>query len=95
MLSLIHIIMCFSYHHNIILKQLQEVAQPPLVNILSESENQDIQNVLDGVCELVSFFELVSEAESGSTLHAILTAIVKDSCQWVSPFNQYMHIPMA
>ena len=79
---------------NIILQQLQEAAQPPLVSVLSDSENQDIQNVLDGVCELVSFFELVSEAESGSTLHELLAAIVKDSCQWVSPFNQYPLLPL-
>ena len=71
----------------LLLQQLREMSQPPLVNTLNgDSENQDVENLIDGVCELITFFELVSGADStsDSTFQALLSAVVKDSCLWVS-----------
>lgn len=56
----------------------------PLVSINASSENENLQTLMEGVCELVTFYEHVSRTNSGSRLHTLLTANVKDSCQWVS-----------
>lgn len=56
----------------------------PLVSINASSENENLLTLMEGVCELVTFYEHVSRTNSGSQLHTLLTANVKDSCQWVS-----------
>lgn len=57
-----------------------EIVKPLLVNSTA-ANNSD---VIDGLCNLVSFYELVSRAKPDSQLHAILTATVEESCHWVS-----------
>ena len=42
-----------------------------------------IPSVLEGVCDLVSVYELISKVDSGSDLHTLLTQNVVDSCTWV------------
>lgn len=62
---------------------MQEREQrPPLVN--TSSVGVSLQTLMEGVCELVAFYEHVSRTNNGSQLHSLLTANVKDSCQWVS-----------
>lgn len=56
----------------------------PLVSINASSENGNLHTLMEGVCELVTFYELVSRTNNGSLLHTLLTANIKDSCQWVS-----------
>ena len=43
-----------------------------------------LPSVLEGVCDLVSVYELISKVDSGSDLHTLLTENVVDSCTWVS-----------
>lgn len=73
------------------------MAQPLLVNtsnVHTAVEDSDIvdglHSLIDGVCKLVSFYELVSRAQSGSHLHILLTANMEDSCRWVSIINEHM-----
>ena len=56
-------------------------AQLPLVDI---SGPLDLQPILDSLCELVTVYELVSNVENGSDLHALLGRNIEDSCTWVS-----------
>ena len=43
-----------------------------------------LPSVLEGVCDLVSVYELISKVDSGSDLHTLLIENVIDSCKWVS-----------
>ena len=42
-----------------------------------------LRSVLEGVCDLVSVYELISKVDSGSDLHTLLMQNVVDSCNWV------------
>ena len=73
-----------------LLQQVREMSQPPLVNTTSQpgagegsNTEQDLDTIMDAVCKVVSYYELVSSVDSGSDLHAILTANVEDSCNLV------------
>lgn len=75
------------------LQRFREMADPPLVNTTDYQSTQDdtstdqgLESLIDAVCKLVSFHELVSSTDSGSTLHAVLSANVEDSCNWVSDY---------
>ena len=73
-------------------QQVREMEQPPLVILnttetdpaAEDSDVNGLHSVIEGVCRLVSFYELVSKTESGSDLHTLLAANVEDSCHWVS-----------
>ena len=43
-----------------------------------------LPSVLEGVCDLVSVYELISKVDSGSDLHTLLIENVVDSFNWVS-----------
>ena len=45
--------------------------------------DEHLQSLIDGVCKLVSSYELVSRVDSGSDLHVLLAANLEDSCNWV------------
>ena len=75
------------------MQQVIEMANPPLVNTTDyqgtgadSSVDQKLDSLMDAVCKLVSFYELVASTSSGSRLHAVLTANVEDSCNWVSSY---------
>lgn len=75
------------------LQRFREMADPPLVNTTDYQSTQDdtstdqgLESLIDAVCKLVSFHELVSSTDGGSTLHAVLSANVEDSCNWVSVY---------
>ena len=67
---------------------MRELAQPLLLNTSDpqavSNVIEDLNSAIEGVCHLVSFYELVSKTKSGSDFHTLLAANVEDSCQWVS-----------
>ena len=42
-----------------------------------------LRSVLEGVCDLVSVYDLISKVDNVSDLHTLLTQNVVDSCNWV------------
>ena len=69
------------------MQQVREMAQPPLLNTSAAGEDsvidQNLDTLIDAVCKVVSFYEMVSNTITGSELHAVLTANVEDSCHLV------------
>lgn len=47
---------------------------------------------MEGVCELVAFYEHVSRTENGSLLHTLLTANVEESCEWVNSSSSQISV---
>ena len=43
-----------------------------------------LDGLLDGVCDLLSVYELISRVDNSSDLYLLLTQNMIDSCNWVS-----------
>ena len=48
------------------------------------SASEHLHIILDGVCELLTVYELVAKVNLNSDLTALLGQNIQDSCNWVS-----------
>ena len=46
-------------------------------------------SVLQGVCDLLSFYEFLSKTDNSSDLYLLLTQNIVDSCNWVSDKTEF------
>ena len=70
------------------LQQVLAFEEEPLVSVNksnSSSESEYLESVLEGVCDLLSIYDLISRVDThGSDLYLFLTQNIVDSCIWVS-----------
>lgn len=65
------------------MQQAVSLRAEPLVSFNGSSAVL-LESILKGVCDLVSFQEILSRVDNGSDLYHLLTQNVVDSCAWVS-----------
>lgn len=61
--------------------------QSPLLSV-----SGDLEPILQNICDLVFFNELVREVDNGSAFHDLLNQNIEDSCNWVSTSYKSMYI---
>ena len=68
-----------------LMQQAVAFEEEPLVTVNESSSSQELlQSVLDGVCDLLSIYDLLSRVDNCSDLYLLLTQNMVDSCTWVS-----------
>ena len=56
---------------------------------INGSSSVQLRSLLEGVCDLVSVYELISKVDKSSDLQIILTQSIMDSCNWVTDNYYY------
>ena len=73
-------------------QQVVAFEEEPLVSVNksnSSSELEHLESVLEGVCELLSIYDLISRVDTrGSDLYLLFTQNIVDSCIWVSIYSR-------